>query len=188
MRLFLAAELSRDLLETLELAIAPLREIAPELAWVESPRRHLTLKFLGDVASERLASVVTFAEHAAARHRAFSMQVGGIGAFPNFRRARVVWIGVEHEPRLELLHHDLEVAGDAHGFEIEGRAFRPHVTVARVRAPLELERVRALARAARRIDFAAQQVVDRITVFESTLAAAGSQYRRVHEVTLGGGR
>jgi RNA 2',3'-cyclic 3'-phosphodiesterase len=187
-RLFLAVEISPATLEQLEGAIAPLRELAPAIAWVPTAKRHLTLKFLGDVPEENARSVISFAENAARRHRAFSLEIGGIGAFPNFRRARVVWIGVEQEPRLELLHHDLEVAGEAQGFEIEGRAFRPHVTLARIPSPLGLEHVRRLAREARRIDFTATQVVDRITLFESTLASSGARYRRVHEVTLGGGR
>ncbi|MEO7454853.1 MAG: RNA 2',3'-cyclic phosphodiesterase [Gemmatimonadaceae bacterium] len=187
-RLFLAVELAQPLLDELEAAIAPLRDVAPDIAWVPSEKRHLTLKFLGDVDESHVAEVVAFTEKAAARHRTFSMQVGGLGAFPNFRRARVVWTGVEHEPRLELLHHDVEVAGESRGFEIEGRAFRPHITLARVRSPLPLDAVRRLARAARRIDFTAMQVVDRITLFESTLASSGSRYRRVQDVALQGGR
>jgi 2'-5' RNA ligase len=188
MRLFLAIELPPDLLDTLETAIAPLRAELPDIAWVPPIKRHLTLKFLGDVADQKLGRVVAMTDGVARKHRAFSMQLGGIGAFPNFRRARVVWIGVEHEARLELLHHDLELAGEAEGFEIEGRAFRPHVTLARIRSPLELERARRLARAARRIDFSATVDVGEITLFESTLAQSGATYRRVHAAQLGGGR
>ena len=186
MRLFLAIELSAPLLDALESAIEPLRAEAPDIAWVPTAKRHLTLKFLGDVAEERLPRVVAMAVAIARQHRPFSMQVANIGAFPNFRRARVVWIGVEHEARLELLHHDLEIAGEAEGFELEGRAFRPHVTLARVRMPLELERVKRLARVARRIDFTATSDVSEITVFESTLASSGAAYRRLHAAQLGG--
>lgn len=189
MRLFLAVEFSPSLVADLELAIAPLRAEVPEIAWVPPEKRHLTLKFLGDVSEAEADSVVAFTNAVAAAHRPFAMEIGGVGAFPNFRRARVVWIGVEHEPRLELLHHDLETAGAAEGFEIEGRAFRPHVTLARVKAPLELERVRRLARAARRIDFSTSHVVSEIVVMESTLAPSGARYRRLHAATLGtGGR
>jgi 2'-5' RNA ligase len=187
MRLFLAIELPPDLLDALESAIAPLRADSPEIAWVPPTKRHLTLKFLGDVAEERLDRVIALTDGVARKYRAFSMQLGGIGAFPNFRRARVVWIGVEHEARLELLHHDLEVAGEFEGFEIEGRAFRPHVTLARLRVPLEVERARRLARAARRIDFSATAEVGEITLFESTLAQSGATYRRVHAAQLAGG-
>ena len=88
MRLFLAIEIGAPLLEELEVAIAPLREIAPEIAWVPNAKRHLTVKFLGDVPEESLSTVVAMAEEGVRRHRAFALQVGGIGAFPNFRRAR----------------------------------------------------------------------------------------------------
>ncbi|MDB4891651.1 MAG: 2-5 ligase [Gemmatimonadetes bacterium] len=187
MRLFLAIELPHDLLDALESAIAPLRADSPEIAWVPPTKRHLTLKFLGEVSDERLDRVVAFADGVARQQRPFSMQLGGIGAFPNFRRARVVWIGVEHEARLELLHHDLEVAGEAEGFALEGRAFRPHVTLARVHSALGIERARRLARAARRIDFSATVDVGEIMLFESTLAQSGATYRRVHAAQLAGG-
>jgi 2'-5' RNA ligase len=186
MRLFLAIELPAPLLDALESAIAPLRAEAPEIAWVPVAKRHLTLKFLGDVGEERLDGLVALADRVARQHRAFSMQLAGLGAFPNFRRARVVWIGVEHEAKLELLHHDLEVAGESEGFEIEGRAFRPHVTLARVRAPMDVEQARRLARVARKVDFSANVDVGEITLFESMLAPSGASYRRIHAAQLGG--
>lgn len=186
MRLFLALELAPDLIDALESAISPLRAEAPELGWVPPCKRHLTLKFLGEVAGERLARIVALVDNVASEHRPFSMQLGGVGAFPNFRRARVVWIGVEHDARLELLHHDLEIAGETEGFEIEGRAFRPHVTLARVRLPMVDAHARRLARAARAIDFSATQHVAEFTLLESTLAEAGATYRRLHAASLGG--
>ena len=186
MRLFLALELAPELIDALESAIALLRAEAPELGWVPPCKRHLTLKFLGEVTEERLARIVELVDNVAREHRPFSVPLGGVGAFPNFRRARVVWIGVEHEARLELLHHDLEIAGETEGFEIEGRAFRPHITLARVRVPLVDECARRLARSARAIDFSATQHVAELTLFESTRAEAGATYRRLHAATLGG--
>ena len=186
MRLFLALELAPELIHALELAITPVQEQAPGIAWVHAEKRHVTLKFLGEVPGDRLERVVAFTETVATQHRPFSVELGGLGAFPNFRRARVVWIGVAHEARLELLQHDLEVAGESEGFQIEGRAFRPHVTLARVQGPLDAEHVRPLARAARAIDFTATQQVVAITLFESTPAQAGAPYRRLHVATLGG--
>ena len=186
MRLFLALELAPELIGALEAAVAPLRDEAPDVVWIAPRKRHLTLKFLGDTGEERVADVVTLVNRVARLHQPFTMALGGIGAFPNFRRARVVWIGVAHEARLELLHHDLELAGVTAGFEIEGRVFRPHVTLARVRTPLADDRVRRLARAARTIDFSAVQNVEAITLFESTLAQAGAPYRRLYAASLGG--
>lgn len=186
MRLFFAIELGDALLELLEESTAPLRAEAPELAWVARDHRHVTLKFLGEVDAQAVPQLTAAADRAAAAQKPLEMSVREVGAFPNFRRARVVWIGVEQEPRLELLHHDLELACEDVGFEVEGRPFRPHITLARVRAPLPQERLRGLARAARGVRMRTSASVEGITLFESTLAASGAHYRRLHVAPLGG--
>ena len=186
MRLFYAIELGDQLLDLLDETTAPLRAEAPELAWVPRDKRHLTLKFVGDVEETAASKLVDAADRAAARQPPLEMRVRQIGAFPNFRRARVVWIGVEQEPRLELLHHDLEQACEREGFEVEGRPFRPHITLARVRTPLPVERMRGLARVARSVRERMTVPVEWITLFESTLAPSGARYRRVHAAPLGG--
>ena len=104
------------------------------------------------------------------------MTLGGIGAFPNFRRARVVWLGVGQDPRLELLHHDVEVACEALKFEVEGRPFRPHLTLARVREPLVEERARVLSREAKRMKYRTEFVVHSIDLMRSDLSAGGPSY------------
>jgi 2'-5' RNA ligase len=186
MRLFYAIELADDVQDLLDATTASLRAEAPELAWVDREKRHLTLKFLGDVADDALPRRAEAADDAAAAHGPLEMSVREIGAFPNFRRARVVWIGVEQERRLELLHHDLELACERVGFEVEGRPFRPHITLARVRDPLPVDRLKAFARVARSVRVRAMVPVERITLFESILAPSGARYRCVHSATLGG--
>ena len=85
-----------------------------------------------------------------------------------------------------LLHHDLEVAcGDA-GFEVEGRPFRPHITLGRVRAPLTLDRARPFARAARRVAYAASDEVRALALMESVHGSTEPGYRRVFAAPLGG--
>jgi 2'-5' RNA ligase len=186
MRLFFAIELADDVQDLLDEETTSLRSEAPELAWLDREKRHLTLKFLGDVADDALPRLAEAADHAAAAHGPLEMSVREIGAFPNFRRARVVWIGVEQERRLELLHHDLELACESAGFEVEGRPFRPHITLARVRNPLPVDRMKTFARVARSVRVRAIVPVERITLFESTLAPSGARYRRVHSAILGG--
>src|SRR5688500_1205343 len=186
MRLFLAIELGEPVLDLLDQETASLRAEAPDLSWTIREKRHLTLKFLGDAPDDAPPRLIEAMERVAVRHRPMEMAIGGVGAFPNFRRARVVWIGVEQEPRLELLHHDLEVACEEGGFEVEGRPFRPHVTLARVRTPLPIDRARSLARVARTVRVRVTELVARITLFESILAPTGARYRRLHAATLGG--
>lgn len=107
------------------------------------------------------------------------MYIGGLGAFPNFRRSRVVWIGVDQESRLELLHHDVEVACERIGFDLEGRPFRPHITLARVKHPLPEERARALSRVARRVDYRAEVIVASLDLMRSERGLRGSTHSTV---------
>ena len=199
MRLFLALELEPATAGEIHAAVAPLRststppgtvdaERAPEraLSWVPVHKLHLTVKFLGDGDDARVAALGDALDRVAERHRALDITLAGVGAFPNFRRPRVVWLGVEAEPRLELLHHDVEVAAVDAGYEVEGRPFRPHITLARVRAALSTDRARALARAARAVSYSATAYVDRLTLFDSATGGSGAHYRRLHVATLGG--
>ena len=185
-RLFVAVELPSGVRDGVEGAIAGLRAMEPALAWTAPHGRHITVKFLGDVAANRVDAVARMIDAVAQAHRPFAIHLARLGAFPNFRKARVVWLGVEHEPRLELLQHDVELAAAAIGFELEGRAFRPHVTLARVEPLLDVDRARGLARSARKVDFTASVDVAELTLFESTLAPTGARHGRVHAATLGG--
>jgi 2'-5' RNA ligase len=186
MRLFLAIDLDEALRDSLFTTAAPMRVTEPALAWIAAAKLHLTLNFLGETEEARVETLTGALDAVAARHRPFEMRLHGVGAFPNFRRARVVWCGVESEPRLELLHHDLELVAHECGFELEGRAFRPHVTLARVRHPMNDERGRALRRVARTVEFSGAQHVAHLTLYESLLEPTGARYRRLHAATFDG--
>lgn len=185
MRLFLAIDLDADSKEALSEAIAPVRAAAPDLAWVREHKLHLTLRFLGEQPDAAAARIGPVMDLLAARHRAFDMRLRHVGAFPNFRRARVVWIGVEPSARLELLHHDVELACEQLGFGIEGRPFRPHVTLARVRERVDDAVRRSLARAARRVAFERDVVVERVDLMRSTPGDNQSTYERLNASPLG---
>lgn len=179
MRLFLAINLAPDVRRDIIDATAPLRDTAPDISWLDEPRLHLTLKFLGENPPARADAIASAVSDVAARHRSLTMTLGGVGAFPNFRRARIVWMGVAQDPRLELLHHDVEVAYEALGFELEGRPFRPHLTLARLKHQLPEERLRELSRAAKRVDFQTECDVQSIDLMQSELLSSGAAYQRL---------
>ena len=184
MRLFLAINFPAAVRGEIATATAPLRESAPELGWIAEDRLHLTLKFLGEQAESRVDALAGALAKTAGQHRELVMTVGGIGAFPNFRRARVVWMGVSQEPRLELLHHDIEVAYDALGCELEGRPFRPHLTLARVRDPLPVDRMRELWRQAKRIAYTTEFIVHSVDLMQSDLSSSGPRYTTLASAPL----
>ena len=165
-------------------ATSDLRAAAPTLNWMDESRVHLTLKFLGEQEDAVVESLARALDGAAQRHRRFDMRIAGVGAFPNFRRARVVWMGVDRDARLELLHHDVELACERLGFDVEGRPFRPHLTLARVRERTAEEELRRLSRAGKRVEFECETEVRSVDLMRSNLARAGSRYDRLHSALL----
>lgn len=188
MRLFLAINLAPETRRSVIDATSALRDAAPSLSWVDEGRLHLTLKFLGAQPETVLGPLSDAITDVASRHRTFRMRMAEIGAFPNFRRARVVWIGVDREPRLEFLHHDVELACERLGFELEGRPFRPHLTLARVKERTDVDELRQLSRAGKKLRFEAESVVRSIDLMRSNLdrasAEAAGRYERLHAAPL----
>ena len=185
MRLFLAINLPSPIRDAIDRNASALRAAAPALRWIPPARWHLTVRFIGDAAVERVAQIRDAVDAATARHAGAPMAIGGIGAFPNFRRARIVWIGIPPDPRLEMLHHDIESASVALGMEPEGRPFRPHITLARVPPGTDEPVLRALSRAARGVRYFEVADVATVDLMASELAPDGPRYRLLHSSPLG---
>ncbi|HEX4468040.1 MAG TPA: RNA 2',3'-cyclic phosphodiesterase [Gemmatimonadaceae bacterium] len=178
MRLFLAINIPPEVRHAIAEASAPLRVAAPELSWIREPQIHLTVKFLGEQPEELASRIAEAMKAVAARNRVVDVEIGGVGAFPNFRRPRVVWIGVSPDPKLELLHHDVESACESLGLPLDGKPFRPHLTLARVKPrAAKKETLRNLARAAKNISYVEEVVISSIDLMESELTTVGSRYR-----------
>ena len=177
MRLFIALNLPPHLREALYAATAPLREAVPrEVTWARAEALHLTLKVLGDAEAERVPALAAALGEVAGRHQMAAVRVAGVGAFPQMARPRVLWLGVDPTPRLELLQHDVEAACARLGFDIEGRPFRPHVTLGRVRAAAEPSIGAALARAAAECVVEGEALVPAVDLMESTLMQGGPRH------------
>jgi len=185
MRLFLAINLPSSVIGAIDHEVGALRAAAPGVRWIAPEKWHLTVRFIGEAPVERVAQIRDAIDAATARHAEAPLAIGGVGAFPNFRRARIVWVGVAPDPRLEMLHHDIESACVASGMEHEGRPFRPHVTIARVPSGIGEATLRALSRAARAVRYS--DVIEAATVdlMASELAADGPRYRLLHSSPLG---
>lgn len=187
MRLFLAINLPAPQREAMYRAAAPLRAASRAIAWVAEERLHLTLKFLGDQRDEEAGRIARALAGVVSRHRPFGVEMSGAGAFPNFRRPRIVWMGVSDDPKLELLHNDVESVCAELGHELDGRAFRAHVTLGRARRPLDGEETRALHVAARGVRYRGSLDVRSVDVMQSELAAGGSRHALLSALPLEGG-
>jgi 2'-5' RNA ligase len=163
-----------------------MRRAAPNLAWVAECRLHLTIEFLGERSEREVERLHAALGEVAARHRPFTLALRGFGAFPNLRAPRIVWLGMDPEPRLELLQHELARACAELGYEREARAFRPHITLGRARTPLNADGARALARAARAVEWNATAEATSVDIMESRLLPDGARYELLHAIPLGG--
>ncbi len=135
-RSFVALEIPVGLRERLGGLQAELKRRGVTARWVRPEGIHLTLKFLGEIEASRLAVATEALREAAEGSAAFRLRARGLGVFPDLRRPRVLWVGVEDAfGRLEPLVRRLEAAFTRRGFPSEGRSFRAHLTLGRFREP-----------------------------------------------------
>jgi 2'-5' RNA ligase len=111
------------------------RMIRGEVRWVRPEAIHLTLKFFGDIPEATVADIAAVAGASAAGEAPFSFAIGGAGVFPDQRRPRVLWLGIDGDvPRLVRFQQELEGGLGKIGFPAEERPFRPHLTLARIKS------------------------------------------------------
>ena len=176
-RVFCAVELPDVVRARLEDHISRLRKEVPDAAasWSRVENIHLTLKFFGNIEVQRIQKISDAAERAVKQFASFQIGVGGTGVFPRASRPQVLWIGVsDPSGHLSALQEKLENECVVEGFEKEDRAYRPHLTIARLRRP---EGARHLADAHLRMQFQPIDVeLKELVVFRSELSPKGSKY------------
>lgn len=184
MRLFLALNLDDALRRQIHGDLDPVRVAAPEIRWTRPEQLHITLRFFGEVPDDQVASLTARFRDVARRHRSLSVDLTGLGAFPHWRRPRVVWLGVRDPVRAGAVARDLETASVALGFGAEERPFRAHLTIGRVTRPLLPGRAPVLERAARAFAGTYQTEVRSVDLMQSQLAPGGSIYSVVESFPL----
>jgi len=134
MRLFVAIELTNEVREALVAFLEEMRGIAPQTKWVRADNLHVTLKFLGSTEPTRLQAVQR--ELATIRSsEPVALDFHGLGFFPNEKRPRVFWVGMEASGNLKTLAQAIDHSMFKLGFELESRPFAPHLTLARFEPP-----------------------------------------------------
>jgi 2'-5' RNA ligase len=176
-RVFCAIELPSGVREQLEDHVARLQRQVPDVAtsWSRVENIHLTLKFFGNVAMDQIATISAATSRAVKEFSAFEIEVGGTGVFPKPSRAQVLWIGVhDSSKQLSALQQRLEDECEAAGFPKEDHAYRPHLTIARIRKAKGAQR---LAEAHLGMQFKPMPVtLKELIVFRSELTSKGSKY------------
>ncbi len=113
----------------------------PGLRWSHPGQWHVTLAFYESVPEHRIDELVERLETKAAKRHTFTTALAGAGTFPNPARASVLWLGLDGDTA-ELTHlaESARAAGGKVGAPPDGKRFTPHLTVARLRPPIEATR------------------------------------------------
>lgn len=174
-RCFIAIEIPKPIQALLVPVQTHLQSEIRKVSWTKSGNFHLTLKFLGDVDSETVGAVSEAVQNIAATQSPFSIEFGGVGTFPSLARPRVIWIGIKHGAAIvSHLAKAVNLELKPLGFPRDPR-FHPHLTLGRLRSPINLQPLKSVLRKYDTIDEATMRVSE-ITVMQSQLHPNGAIY------------
>ncbi|MGD9044068.1 MAG: RNA 2',3'-cyclic phosphodiesterase [Desulfobacterales bacterium] len=185
-RAFIAIDLPESVKSFLSEAQEALKLYGFGVKWVRPQNIHLTLKFLGNIATadtDKIAEALTLA---ARNCPVVSLAAKGIGVFPNPRRPRVIWAGLKGQ--VEILEN-LQQTLDAHlselGFARETRAFKSHLTLGRVKGKIAPARMKAAIEKLKEFESESFEI-NQVTLFKSDLQPTGAVYTKVQAIDFQG--
>ena len=187
-RVFVAVGISTEAREQLIGAVERIRQEVPQgIQWANPEGMHLTLKFLGNIPSASVGPLLDCLGPVVGGHRHFPLRLAGLGVFPNRRKPRVLWAGVDGDlDELSSLQQASEEAINALGYPPEQRPFRPHITLGRPRRSVsdaQLSRIGAAVSSAAPPSPAGWQV-ESVDVMQSELHPTGARYTILGSVPL----
>ncbi len=144
---------------------------------------HFTLRFLGDIPAESIGPLRDQLAVSTEKFGAFTICLSGLGGFPDLRRPRVIWIGADGElEKMNALAEKTEQGCHQAGFGSTDKPFSPHLTIGRVKKPMDL---RNLTAALQSISFRSERfLVDHLVVYKSVLTPAGPIYTPLEKVRI----
>jgi 2'-5' RNA ligase len=192
MRLFVALDLPDTILKTLDALSGRLKPAAP-IQWSAAANLHITTKFIGEWPEERLEELKSALE-AIPRRDAISIRIEGLGWFPNPHSPKVFWAGVHaerpdahgrgsREAALEELAHETDHATATLGLPKETRDYHPHLTLARIKRPVDLAPLRQAVARIESVEFGEFEAQSQF-LYSSKLSPSGSVYSKLAEFPL----
>jgi|SRR5579871_1404614 len=177
MRLFTALDLPGDVIENLSGLLDRLRPTA-RIQWSVPANLHVTTKFIGNWPDEQFDELKQGLQQIEPR-APIAVRIRNLGFFPNARSPRVFWCGIE-APGLEDLATATDKATSPLGIPSENRPFSPHLTLARIKEPVNLDRLRQTTEALPLLDFGSFEA-NSFFLYQSQLRPTGSVYTKLAE-------
>jgi 2'-5' RNA ligase len=194
MRIFIGIDLDPEVRTRIARFLEGVEGFAPEARWAHPESLHVTLKFIGEQAPDRVEAITERLRRV--ESAAFEIRCAGYGFFPSAKAPRVFWIGILAGQQLAALAESIDVATGELGIPREDRPFSPHLTLARASgrsgspkwrtgdgpnarfAVLE-KRLAAMGE----IDFGPMTAREFI-LYQSQLSPKGSKYTKLQRIAL----
>ncbi|HWR65694.1 MAG TPA: RNA 2',3'-cyclic phosphodiesterase [Bellilinea sp.] len=186
-RAFIAITLPSEIKTELESTIQKFKaQRVKGVRWVAVENIHLTLRFLGDTSPADLEQLTKLLQAESTAYHSFSAEVASVGAFPNSKRPRVIWVGFQAPAVLNELVASIESAARSIGIQPEERGFSPHLTLGRVKKDASPADILNLGAALKSIDVGSLDgfSVTHFTLFRSDLRPQGPLYSVLAQFNL----
>lgn len=180
LRAFIAIELPAEVQHKLSQIIQKLQGQLPNvpIRWVKPQNIHLTLKFLGEVSLNNLEAIKQVLVKEATGFSPFEFSIGELGAFPNLKQPRVIWLHVTSPSELFSLQRAIDLQTERLGYISEERRYSPHITIGRVNRHADAEDLNRIASVLQKTRSGLVEAVSvsTVTLFRSDLHPDGSVY------------
>ncbi|HEX3377472.1 MAG TPA: RNA 2',3'-cyclic phosphodiesterase [Candidatus Acidoferrales bacterium] len=176
-RLFVAIDIPENVRSSLGELMKSLRDTCRDARWARITGLHVTLKFIGETPSERVADMKSALAKIPTRDP-IAIDFSGVGFFPNARRPRVFWAGVEAGPELASLANAVEKALGSEAIPQEDRKFSPHITLARFKDAAGVDALQVAIEKAGPLKFGGATATE-FHLYQSVLKPGGAEYTRL---------
>jgi len=183
-RSFIAIELPTTVKQELTTLEDLLKKRCPQVVrWVDPQNIHVTLKFLGDVDSDRVDEINMAIDEATQGMSPFHLELKDLGVFPNLNKVNIIWVDTKGDlDKLTYLQKQIESNMEQLGFAREDRDFTPHLTLGRVRDYASPDDRKKIGQVLSQTAFASAQVitVNSVNLVKSQLTNTGAIYTRLY--------
>jgi len=184
LRCFIAIEIPDTIRRSIDDSITALKKSGAEVKWVARENIHLTVQFLGETEESLIPKIKEALDKKLSPYSPFYIRISDVGCFPDRKRPRVIWVGVEESSPLMDLYKDIANAMEAFGYKQEERAFTPHITIGRVKSGKNMRELLVRLDEVGAIRFSDFEVLN-ITLMKSELKPSGAKYDSLAEIPFG---
>ena len=183
MRTFIAIDVSDEVRSAVGTFTSALKKEKARVSWVKPENVHITLKFLGEIDEEKIPEIIGALQECSKKQKPFEITIKGSGGFPNLKKPRIIWVGMtEGIEELKSLAGAADNELSKLGFEKEKRAFKPHLTIGRVKALIDNE---SFIKKIQSTEFyGGRFTAGKISLMKSDLKPSGAEYTKLETINL----